>query len=99
MGLPRTMVPSSVVKGRGSSHVRAPSRETRTKIRDVDQVAPGRTTLKSHTTPSGACQTTGLPSGDLGRGVTGWGADHLASPLRNLISWSVESSVYSPEPP
>jgi hypothetical protein len=51
-------------------------------IRDVDQVAPWRTTLNSHTTPSGACHTTGLPSGSFGRGVTGFGADHLASPCR-----------------
>src|SRR5438105_14983561 len=99
MGLHRTMVPASVVSWTGSCQVSAPSVDVRATIREVDQVAPCRVTLKSHTTPSGACQTTALPSGCLGRGVMILGVDHLVSPFRRRAPCTAESSEYSPEPP
>src|SRR5260370_41954511 len=99
MGLPRTIVPASVVNGVGSPHVCAPSFEIRTTMRDVDQVAPWRTTLTSQTRPSGACQTTALPSGHVGRGAIAAAADHLVSPLRKRAPYTVLSAAYSPMPP
>src|SRR5579883_1930229 len=99
MGLPRTIVPASMVNGVGSPQVWAPSVETRATIRDVDQVAPWRVTLKSQTGPSGACQATALPSGHSGWGVIRAGADHLVAPFRSRAPYSVPSVAYSPEPP
>jgi hypothetical protein len=60
-----------------SDQDRASSREIFAAMRDVDQVSPGRTTYHSQTTPSGACQTTGLPAEWNGSCAIITGAVHL----------------------
>src|SRR5690349_16352468 len=99
MGFARTIVPASVVSGVGCRQGLAPSLETRTTMRELDQVAPGRITLKSQTSPSGACQTTALPSGESGLGVMRSGLDHLDCPFGKRAPKTPESALYSPEPP
>ena len=71
-----------ILSGVGGFQVNAPSCETRATMREEDQVGPCRVTLKSQTTPSGACQTTALPSGHFGRGLMRSGLDHAVSPWR-----------------
>ena len=50
IGFPRTIVPASVVSSTGCAQISAPSVEVRAAMCEVDQVAPWRVTLKSHTT-------------------------------------------------
>ena len=82
-----------------SDHVAALSRETFASIRDVDHVSPHRTTKNSHTTPSGACHTTPLPTERNGSEAMRFGADHLPETRLYRDPNTPVSTAYSPSPP